>query len=87
VDNDCIVIHGKHPSSPPGSPANYPQVRFSGLLCEPMVFSAHFCNSEEAGVEGPFAASALRRGTDSLRTPPPTPPSVDEESSGMRPPI
>src|SRR6202035_3290866 len=39
------------------------------------------------GVEGPFEASALRRGTDSIRTPPPTPPSVDEESSGMRPPI
>jgi transposase InsO family protein len=27
--------------------------RCSRLLCEPMVFSAAFCNSEEAGVEGP----------------------------------
>ena len=59
----------------------------SRLLCEPMVFSAAFGNSEEAGVEGPFEASALPRGTDRVRTPPPTPPSVDEESSGMRPPI
>jgi hypothetical protein len=42
--------------------------------CEPIVFLAPFCNSEGAGVEGPCVASALPRGTDSIRTPPPNHP-------------
>ena len=42
--------------------------------CEPIVFLAAFCNSEEAGVEGPKGVSALCRETDLSRTPPPTPP-------------
>ncbi len=42
--------------------------------CEPIVFLAAFCNSEGAGVEGPKGVSALYRGTDLSRTPPPIPP-------------
>ena len=42
--------------------------------CEPIVFLAAFCNSEGAGVEGLQGLSALCRGTDLPRTPPPTPP-------------
>jgi len=61
---------------------------YGSLLREPMVFSVSFYSREGAGVEGHPIESALpeeRQPPEAL--PPPTPPSVDEESSGSGPPI
>ena len=85
VDNRFIVIHGKRPGSPR---ANCPQVHSPGLGHRLDCCANQWCRLvselvKQAGVEGRYPLSALCEGTDFFRTPPPAPPSVDEESTAQ----